>query len=84
MAALVHNGDTIFLDASTTAHAIIPYLKESPELTLLTNSIRAAMSFLDSPQIQVILRGGYGFASAGIYLGHYFAWFATAPFTMKK
>jgi hypothetical protein len=27
----------------------------------------------------------YGFASAaGIYLGHYFEWFATAPFTMKK
>jgi DeoR/GlpR family transcriptional regulator of sugar metabolism len=58
-AALVHNGDTIFIDASTTAHAIIPYLKDFPELTVLTNSIRAAMSFLDSPQIQVILRGGY-------------------------
>lgn len=58
-AALVHNGDTIFLDASTTVHAIIPYLKELPELTVLTNSIRAAMSFLDSPHIQVILRGGY-------------------------
>jgi DeoR family fructose operon transcriptional repressor len=57
--ALVHNGDTIFLDASTTVHAIIPYLKELHELTVLTNSIRAAMSFLDSPHIQVILRGGY-------------------------
>lgn len=57
--SLVHNGDTIFLDASTTAHAVIPYLKEFPELTVLTNSIRAAMSFLDSPQIQVVLRGGY-------------------------
>lgn len=58
-AALVHNGDTIFLDASTTAHAVIPYLKEFPELTVLTNSLRAAMAFLDSPQIQVVLRGGY-------------------------
>ena len=57
--ALVHHGDTIFLDASTTAHAIIPYLKEFHELTVLTNSLRAAMAFLDSPQIQVVLRGGY-------------------------
>lgn len=58
-AALVHHGDTIFLDASTTAHAVIPYLKRYPELTVITNSLKAAMAFLDSPQIQVILTGGY-------------------------
>lgn len=58
-AELVKHGDTIFLDASTTVHAVIPYLKEYPELTVLTNSLRAAMAFLDSPHVQVILRGGY-------------------------
>lgn len=58
-AGLVYHGDTIFLDASTTAHAIIPYLKKYPELTVLTNSLRAAMAFLDCPQINVILRGGH-------------------------
>lgn len=58
-AEFVKYGDTIFLDASTTVHAIIPYLKEYRELTVLTNSLRTAMAFLDSPHIQVILRGGY-------------------------
>ena len=57
-ANLVSHGDTIFLDASTTVHAIIPYLKEYSELTVITNSLKAAISFLDSPQIHVILPGG--------------------------
>jgi DeoR/GlpR family transcriptional regulator of sugar metabolism len=58
-ANLVSPGDTIILDASTTAHASIPYLKVLPELTVITNSLRAAISLLDAPQIQVILPGGH-------------------------
>ena len=58
-AALVNHGDTIFLDASSTVHSIIPFIKEYHELTVLTNSLKVAMAFLDSPQVQVILRGGY-------------------------
>jgi DeoR/GlpR family transcriptional regulator of sugar metabolism len=58
-AELVHYGETIFLDASTTAHATIPHLKHFPELTVITNSLRAALSLLDAPQVQVILPGGY-------------------------
>ncbi len=57
-AGLVASGDTIFLDASTTAQAIIPFLKSLAELTVITNSLRAAISLLDAPQIQVILPGG--------------------------
>ncbi len=57
-AGLVQPGDTIILDASTTAQAIIPFLKKISELTVITNSLRMAMSLLDSPQIQVILPGG--------------------------
>jgi len=57
-AKLVSHGDTIFLDASTTVHAIIPYLKDYSELTVITNSLKAAISLLDAPQIQVILPGG--------------------------
>jgi len=57
-ANLVGHGDTVFLDASTTVHAIIPYLKNYSELTVITNSLKAAVSFLDAPQIQVILPGG--------------------------
>lgn len=58
-AALVAHGDTIFLDASTTAQAMIPYLKPLSELTVITNSLKAVMSLLDSPQIHVILPGGH-------------------------
>ena len=57
-AKFISHGDTIFLDASTTAHSVIPYIKNISELTVITNSIKASMNFLDSPQIQVILIGG--------------------------
>ncbi len=57
-AKLVNHGDTIFLDASTTAQAIIPFLKHNAELTVITNSLKAAMNLLDSPQVQVIVPGG--------------------------
>ena len=57
-AGLVHYGDIVFLDASTTAQAIIPHLKQLPELTIITNSLKVAMNLLDSSQIQVILPGG--------------------------
>lgn len=56
-AGLVENGDTIILDASTTAQALIPYLKSLSELTVITNSLRAAMNLLDAPHIQVIMLG---------------------------
>ncbi len=58
-AKLVTHGDTIFLDASTTVQAMIPHLKTFSELTVITNSLKAAMSLLDAPQIQVILPGGH-------------------------
>lgn len=58
-AELVHHGDTIFLDASTTTHAMIPYLKKLPELTVVTNSLKVALAFLDAPQVQVVLPGGH-------------------------
>ena len=58
-ARLVSAGDTIILDASTTVNAIIPHLKNLPELTVVTNSLKAAISLLDAPQIQVIMPGGH-------------------------
>jgi DeoR/GlpR family transcriptional regulator of sugar metabolism len=57
-ARLVHPGNTIIIDASTTAQAIIPFIKHIPELTIITNSLKAAMSLLDAPHIQVSLLGG--------------------------
>lgn len=57
-AELVHYGDTIFLDASTTAQAMIPHLKRLSELTIVTNSLRVAMSLLDAAHIHVLMPGG--------------------------
>jgi DeoR/GlpR family transcriptional regulator of sugar metabolism len=57
-AALVGDGDTIAIDASTTAQAIIPYIRHLSELTLVTNSLKVTMGLLGYPNIQVILPGG--------------------------
>ena len=57
-ASMVQDGDTIALDASTTAQAITPYLKNINELTVVTNGLKVAMSLLAHPAIHVILIGG--------------------------
>jgi len=57
-ASLVNSGDIIILDASTTVYAIIPHLKNLRELTVITNSLKVALSLFDASQIQVILAGG--------------------------
>lgn len=57
-AQMINYGSTIFLDASTTAQAIVPHIKQIPELTVITNSLKIAMSLLDMSQIQVLLPGG--------------------------
>lgn len=57
-ACLINAGDVVILDASTTAQALIPSIKNFSELTVITNSLKVAMSLLDAPHIQVILPGG--------------------------
>ncbi len=57
-AGMVADGYSIALDASTTACALVPYLKPFQRLIVVTNSLMVAQRFLDSPQIQVLLPGG--------------------------
>ena len=57
-AALVENGWSIALDASTTAYALVPHLKQREQLTVVTNSLPVAQEFFDSPHIQVLMPGG--------------------------
>jgi DeoR family transcriptional regulator, fructose operon transcriptional repressor len=57
-ASLVQNGWGIALDSSSTAFAIIPYLRHLADLTIVTYSLMIAQQFLESPNIQVILPGG--------------------------
>ncbi|MEA3337906.1 MAG: DeoR/GlpR family DNA-binding transcription regulator [Chloroflexota bacterium] len=58
-AQLVRDGDTIALDASTTALAIIPHIEQLSELTVVTNSLKAALWLLRTPHIHVIVPGGH-------------------------
>jgi DeoR/GlpR family transcriptional regulator of sugar metabolism len=57
-AALVRDGDSIALDASTTAWHIARNLKDRRELTVVTNGLFIALEFLESPDVTVIMPGG--------------------------
>ena len=55
---IVHNGDTLFLDESTTCHSIARHILDKTDLTVLTNSLRIAQLLEDAPKIKLILAGG--------------------------
>jgi DeoR/GlpR family transcriptional regulator of sugar metabolism len=57
-ASMVHDGDAIALDASTTALQIAKRIKDRRDLTVVTNGIRIALEFIDSPHITVVMPGG--------------------------
>jgi DeoR/GlpR family transcriptional regulator of sugar metabolism len=57
-AAMVHDGESIALDASTTAWHMARHLKEHQELTVVTNGLYVALEFLDSPGVTVVMPGG--------------------------
>ena len=57
-ASLVRDGDSIALDASTTAWQIARHLKDRRELTVVTNGLFVALEFLDSPGVTVVMPGG--------------------------
>lgn len=54
----IQDGETIFIDASTTALAMAHYLKNKRELTVVTNGLRAGIELIDSPGISVLMPGG--------------------------
>lgn len=57
-AEFVNEKDTIFLDVSTTVNAMIPYLKDFNQLTIITNSIEVAYLLGRQPQFEVVMIGG--------------------------
>lgn len=57
-AALIQEGYSVALDASSTAYALVPHLKAFKKITVVTNSLITAQTFLDSPQVSVLLPGG--------------------------
>lgn len=57
-AQLIHNGDTIFLDASTTAVHIAENILDKKNVIVITNALRVAEMLSRSPDIKVICTGG--------------------------
>jgi DeoR family transcriptional regulator, aga operon transcriptional repressor len=57
-AALVLDGDAIFLDSSSTALAIVQHLKSHRYSTIITNSLAVAQEIQDAPHIKVVIIGG--------------------------
>lgn len=56
-ATLINDGDVVFIDASTTAQHILEFIKEKNDLTVITNSIQAAL-YLRGSGITVYSIGG--------------------------
>ncbi len=56
-AELIRNGDTVFLDGSTSVQYIAPFLAEKRELRVITNNLRLAIE-LGEYDIDVICLGG--------------------------
>ena len=56
--ALVHEGETLMLDAGTTCHEIAQCLKEFRRLTVVTNSLMSAQTLMENDQIETIFIGG--------------------------
>ena len=57
-ASYVQDGETIALDASTTALAMAPFLGSKRDLTVVTNGVRTAMELLSVSSLSVLLLGG--------------------------
>lgn len=58
-ATLVGSGDTIFMDASSTAFHMIKYLKDTENVTVITNGIHTAMELQHHSNFKsIILLGG--------------------------
>lgn len=57
-AKLVHDGETIALDSSTSALYLARALGTYKELTVVTNNLRSAMELCGRPGISVLMSGG--------------------------
>src|SRR5947208_6725487 len=57
-ASYVQDGETIALDASTTALALAPFLGSKRHLTVVTNGVRTGMELLQVPTLSVLMLGG--------------------------
>lgn len=66
----IHDGDFLFMDASSTAVAIAKNIKGKKGLTIITNSLEIAIELLDVPECKVISTGGEIVSTAFGLVGH--------------
>ncbi|MDX1521704.1 MAG: DeoR/GlpR family DNA-binding transcription regulator [Anaerolineae bacterium] len=57
-AAMVSNGDAIFIDSSSTALAMTPHLIGHRYLTVVTNSLSVAQALREAEGVRVVITGG--------------------------
>jgi len=55
--SVIKNGDSIFLDASTTS-LVIASMLDDKKLTVVTNSIKVVNTLSDNPNINIVVIGG--------------------------
>jgi DeoR/GlpR family transcriptional regulator of sugar metabolism len=57
-AAQVLDGEAIFLDSSSTVLAILPFIRQLRDLTVITNSLVVAQEMLGLTHVSVVMPGG--------------------------
>jgi DeoR family fructose operon transcriptional repressor len=57
-ASLLTAGSSLFLDSSSTAGAMIPYLDGISDLTVITNGLRNALLLAENPELRVVIACG--------------------------
>lgn len=69
-AALIHNGDTVIFDSSSTVRRICQHIKKRKNLKIITNNIRICKELQDT-DITVYVTGGEYFKKRHCFLGLY-------------
>lgn len=69
VAGLVHDGEVIALDASTTCYYLAQQLLDRHDLVVVTNGLRTATLFLENSTALVLMPGGVLRRSAGSMVG---------------
>lgn len=69
-AALVEDGDTIFVNSGTTATQVIRHIRNKANVTIITNNVRAALEAQEA-EFELILLGGTFRSRANSVVGHF-------------
>lgn len=68
-AELIKDGETVFLDASTSSLQLARNIKDKKSITIITNAEKIVMELSDCPDIKVICTGGMLHSKNMSYIG---------------